>query len=294
MIDEVHVQSYRSLRDVRLRLGPLTVLVGPNGSGKSSLLQAMGLSVDVRDTWRRTSRESLDIRWRMDGETRSIQQGGRVDGHLLRLELPALRQSNELGAVVRLNTSGDNLVNVIFSFGRERGAEYARRLRALVPQFSDLDVQPGPEAGRASLRFVDRWAPQVTYRPDQVSDGTMLVAGFLAAAMMPGPTRLLLVEEPERGLHPWLVGQVVELFRVLSAPTDGSDPVQVVCATHSADLLRHLKPDEVRFVDRDPETGETRVREAPTQHPSWSEAIAEYESIADLWLTGALGGVPSR
>lgn len=43
MITSVHIENYRSLRDVTLELGPLTVLVGKNGSGKSNVVGALNL-----------------------------------------------------------------------------------------------------------------------------------------------------------------------------------------------------------------------------------------------------------
>jgi predicted ATPase len=42
-ISELHIQGYKRLRDVRLPLGPLTVLIGPNASGKSSVLEVVDL-----------------------------------------------------------------------------------------------------------------------------------------------------------------------------------------------------------------------------------------------------------
>ncbi|AMN40128.1 AAA family ATPase [Rhodoplanes sp. Z2-YC6860] len=47
MIDRLAVSGYRSLRDIRLALGRLTVVTGPNGSGKSSLYRALRLLADV-------------------------------------------------------------------------------------------------------------------------------------------------------------------------------------------------------------------------------------------------------
>jgi predicted ATPase len=41
------IQGYRSLRDIRLPLGPLTVVTGPNGSGKSSVYRALRLMTDI-------------------------------------------------------------------------------------------------------------------------------------------------------------------------------------------------------------------------------------------------------
>ena len=43
MIRRVFINGYKSLRDVDLTLGQLTVVIGPNASGKSNLLDALGL-----------------------------------------------------------------------------------------------------------------------------------------------------------------------------------------------------------------------------------------------------------
>ncbi|WP_322964731.1 AAA family ATPase [Sphingomonas fuzhouensis] len=47
MIETLAISGYRSLRDVVVPLGPLTVVTGPNGSGKSSLYRALRLLSDV-------------------------------------------------------------------------------------------------------------------------------------------------------------------------------------------------------------------------------------------------------
>ncbi|WP_020180888.1 AAA family ATPase [Methylopila sp. M107] len=47
MITRLAVSGYRSLRDLRLTLGRLTVVTGANGSGKSSLYRALRLLADV-------------------------------------------------------------------------------------------------------------------------------------------------------------------------------------------------------------------------------------------------------
>jgi len=47
VITSLAVHGYRSLRDVRVALAPLTVITGSNGSGKSSLYRALRLLADV-------------------------------------------------------------------------------------------------------------------------------------------------------------------------------------------------------------------------------------------------------
>src|SRR6266700_908610 len=47
MITRLAISGYRSLRDVRITLGPITVVTGANGSGKSSLYRALKLLADI-------------------------------------------------------------------------------------------------------------------------------------------------------------------------------------------------------------------------------------------------------
>lgn len=47
MIERLAIADYRSLRDIRLNLGQLTLVTGANGSGKSSLYRALRLLADV-------------------------------------------------------------------------------------------------------------------------------------------------------------------------------------------------------------------------------------------------------
>ena len=49
MINTVAISGYRSLRDVVLRLGKLTVVTGLNGTGKSSIYRSLRLLADIAD-----------------------------------------------------------------------------------------------------------------------------------------------------------------------------------------------------------------------------------------------------
>src|SRR5712692_2502810 len=40
-VEKLHVSGYRSIRDLHLELGQLTVIVGPNGCGKTNLYRSM-------------------------------------------------------------------------------------------------------------------------------------------------------------------------------------------------------------------------------------------------------------
>ncbi len=47
IVERLCIEGYRSLRDLRLEIAPLTVVTGANGSGKSSLYRALRLIADI-------------------------------------------------------------------------------------------------------------------------------------------------------------------------------------------------------------------------------------------------------
>src|SRR5487761_1632363 len=41
MLERIHIENYKCLRDVTVDLGDFTILIGPNDSGKSSFLEVL-------------------------------------------------------------------------------------------------------------------------------------------------------------------------------------------------------------------------------------------------------------
>ncbi len=210
----------------------------------------------------------------------------------LRLDLGAVRQANIVMKESQLATSGQNLANVFGSLSRREQEDMARKLCELVPLFRDVDVTP-TDSGQHQLRYQDRWNPATWYAPSEVSDGTMLVTAFLALQYQIPPVSLVAIEEPERGLHPYLLEQLIGLLRRLSRGEIGPRPVQVVLATHSPELLDFVMPEEVRFFTRRAEDGSVEIREVPVSDPNWPRYFEEFSrSLREAWLSGGLGGVP--
>ena len=301
-IRELHITNFRCLRDVHLTFEPLTILVGPNAAGKTALLDALELRPKVKpeNVWRREPGLTVQRSGRLDnGQEFRADLGPTVISPLLhdpwrslRLQLvPAkLRAANQVADETDLARDGGNLTNVFASLSRTVQGELAARFCDLVPLYADLDVRP-LHGGTHRLVFQDRWI-DTWYEPHQVSDGTMVLLAFLTLAHLRNAPDILAIEEPEYALHPYLVGEVVALLRKLAHGELGK-PVQVILATHSAELLNFAQPTEVRFLSRSLEDGSTRVRTAPLETDEWRAAFAEYEeSMGELWLSGSLGGVP--
>lgn len=295
MIASVHFENYRSLRDVTLRLGPLTVLVGPNGAGKSNVFRGLLGDGAGAVAWHGSGVAVIRVEpgpaeW-MGGNW----QVGTVRAFRLRLNPTALRRPSVAAMARVLAEDSANLPQVLDSLGRKAMEAYAAEFCRLVPVFGDVDVLPAPKEGHRQVVFTDRWRPGRQFQPEDVSDGTLYVAAFLAVARQLDRPAILCIEEPERGLHPWLLQEVIKLLRSLTEPAEGRPAMQVILATQSAELLDCVEPSEVRFVERSRDDGSTLIREVDTSKPGWSEAFATYrESLGAMWLAGGLGGVPGR
>jgi len=90
-----------------------------------------------------------------------------------------------------------------------------------------------------------------------LSDGTVEVVALVVALFF---TRFsggtVILEEPDRNLHPGLMGALMELFR---AATERS---QLLITTHNPELLRHAELDELVLIERDSEGNSTIKRPA--------------------------------
>src|SRR5262249_45235548 len=143
-----------------------------------------------------------------------------------------LRGHNHVTEAHQLARDGSNLANVFGTLPRIRQQQIASRLRDLIPLYADVDVKPS-NPGHHRVVFQDRWNDSIWYDPQNVSDGTMILLAFLTLAHMQAPPDVLAIEEPEYALHPYLLGEVVDLLRKLALGELGSRSVQVIIATHS-------------------------------------------------------------
>jgi hypothetical protein len=102
-----------------------------------------------------------------------------------------------------------------------------------------------------------------TVRAEQASDGAILMLGFLALAHLPDPPTLLLIEEPENGIYPKRLGEVIQMLKQMVHRKDGVPFPQIIMTTHSPYVLSFFEPEEVTFLSRDPKKPEAGVRARP-------------------------------
>lgn len=240
--------------------------------------------------WREVSRERG-----VDEASRSLQGGKSLARTrpgfdawlappvLLRLDPDALRKPHGLiapGQPLRfIDEHGTGLPGVLDGIrDRDEGAYAALRERflALFPFVKRFGLRATSNAQK-SLEIELRDGRVVD--AELMSEGMLYFLAFLAAAHAQAAP-VLLVEEPENGLHPTRIAEVMAVLREVSKTT------QVLLATHSPLVVNELGGDEVTVVTRDAEHGTRGVLLAET--PGYEKRAKVYAN-GELWVSYANG-----
>ncbi len=121
-------------------------------------------------------------------------------------------------------------------------------------------------------------------RAQQASDGAILFLGFLALAYMPNPPNLLLIEEPENGIYPKRLGEVIRVLKELVVRTEGVRFPQIIMSTHSPYVLSFFEPEQVTFLSRPPDDPDGPVRARPLRDaPKIHERMEGGFYLGELW-----------
>lgn len=120
---------------------------------------------------------------------------------------------------------------------------------------------------------------------DQVSEGTLLVLGLLAALHTAGRPSLVLLDDLDRGLHPKAQRELITLLRGLLKT---NPELQIVATTHSPYMLDCMETNEVRMTFLG-DNGATECA-ALTSHPEfpkWKDEMTPGEMwslFGEKWL----------
>lgn len=129
-----------------------------------------------------------------------------------------------------------------------------------VPAFAgppDESLGMPPAKGRDGKGLAFKFSGMEEEIPaSQVSDGLLLILGYLTLAHLPKRPSFILIEEPENGVHPERLETVVGTLRHIAA---NYPHTQIVLSTHSPYVVSQFKPEEVTLC-RKQDDGSIAVR----------------------------------
>ena len=136
----------------------------------------------------------------------------------------------------KLGGKGHNLASVLH---RLEGDEEIREeiqdwMEMIVPGIENIQTEQQRLDGSTALRFKEEGI-ESPFPAHLISDGTMYALCLLVVALdMPSGCGMTLIEEPERGLHPKAIYELIDLMRQQASP---ENPIWLT--THSESVVAH-------------------------------------------------------
>lgn len=192
----------------------------------------------------------------------------------------------------RMTSGGYGLPLVLDALAGSDRISFAKleaELQVLVPNVRSIQLKPWSSRGEPSQVFIGKKLEFVLSEMDRsavpaplMSDGVFLILGYLALAYAPSSPAIMLLEEPENGVHPRALANVANLLRRITEPGRGSKQAQVIVTTHSPYLLDFVPPESVRVFARK-STGETVIGRL-TDLPMVRARLEAGYSLGELWF----------
>lgn len=208
-----------------------------------------------------------------------------------------------------VNEDASNLVAFLDTMSRRNQKIFKRitdDLQEFVPEFEYisydvLDTPPKelqlkyPNRSLARIGLTDKHGRN--FWADSLSEGTLYFLSLLCIIHQPEPPKLLLIEEPEKGIHPRRIRETIDLIFQL---TDEKG-IQVILTTHSpsvVDIFADM-PQAIYIVEREGQETNVKNLQRDVIEPHNEEFIAAgeepirfTEALGENWAMGFLGGVP--
>lgn len=196
----------------------------------------------------------------------------------------AVKQTCDMGDNRFLRANAGNLAAFLYRL-QERKPDHFENIedtvRQAAPFFSRFKLEPSalnPEKIR--LEWEEKGS-DTYFNAAALSDGTLRFICLATLLLQPSLPDLVLIDEPELGLHPAAIQVLAGLLQSAATRT------QLIVATQSVTLINQLLPEHVWVVER--EDGASVFHNLKSADmSSWLE---DY-SLGELWEKNILGGRP--
>lgn len=184
--------------------------------------------------------------------------------------------------MAELEEDGENLPIVLNKILEvpEKKMRFHSMLKDLLPFIDDLDVERFTDS---SLLFKVRetFYPEMYLPAPVISDGTVNVTALLTTLYFEDKEPVI-IEEPEKNIHPHLIEKIVDLMR------EASRDKQIIVTTHSPEVVKHAGIEPLLLISRDVE-GFSVVKRA-MERKDIEEFLKNNIGLEDLYVQNLLEG----
>lgn len=187
---------------------------------------------------------------------------------------PFNKESDIENGKIFLYEEGENLISFLYGIRETKLVVYnliIKTIQSIAPYFRDFYFAP-EESGKIRLRWQSKYSDTI-YGVNDLSDGTIRFIALSVLFLQPNPPHVIIIDEPELGLHPTAIAKLAGLIKSVSRKG-----TQVILATQSTDLIGYFEPEDIITVDQI--NGESRFERLNTEELKiWLE---DY-TLDDLW-----------
>jgi len=182
----------------------------------------------------------------------------------------------------RLENDASNLAAFLYHLRENHPGEYETirgTVRLAAPFFDDFVLEVfNTKSIQLRWRHVNN---DKIFFASSISDGTLRFICLATLLLKPTLPSVILLDEPELGLHPYAIELLASMLRSAATKT------QVIVSTQSVTLVNKFQPEDIIVADRiDEET--VLVRQSTEKLKDW---LGEY-AMGELWEKNVLGGRP--
>ncbi len=154
-------------------------------------------------------------------------------------------------------------------------------VRSVAPFFDRFNLQPD----RLNEKQIElRWQEKESDFPFSayhLSDGTLRFIALATLFLQPEPPKIIIIDEPELGLHPFAIHKLAGLIQKASVSS------QIIVSTQSVTLVDNFSADDIITVDRK-EKQSVFTLQTSENLEDW---LKEY-TIGDIWNKNVIGARP--
>lgn len=187
-----------------------------------------------------------------------------------------------------LRADGSNLASFLYLLRHKHKGSYKliqKTVQMVAPFFDDFVLEPSAlNESVIRLEWRHRGSHDAYFDVSSLSDGSLRFIALTTLLLQPYELkpRIILMDEPELGLHPYAITMLASMVRSVATET------QVILATQSPLILDNFDPQDVLVADR--VQGSTVLARLKTER---LQAWLEDYSLGQLWEKNEFGGQPA-